>query len=88
MYKIITTLATLSSIILLLMVIDMSEKISKQNDTIRLMDKCLNYSDNILDNNGIWDKDGSDYMSDYLNLRYELDSTFLDGFHKRYNSDN
>ena len=49
------------------------------------MDKCLNYSDNILDNNGIWDKDGSDYMSDYLNLRHELDSTFLDGFHKRYN---
>lgn len=88
MYKIITTLTTLSSIILLLMAIDMGEKISKQNDTIRLMDKCLNYSDNILDNNGIWDKDGSDYMSDYLNLRYELDSTFLDGFHKRYNSDN
>ena len=88
MYKIITTLATLSSIILLLIVIDMGEKISKQNDTIRLMDKCLNYSDNILDNNGIWDKDGSDYMSDYLNLRYELDSTFLDGFHKRYNNDN
>lgn len=88
MYKIITTLTTLSSIIILLMAIDMSEKISKQNDTIRLMDKCLNYSDNILDNNGIWDKDGSDYMSDYLNLRYELDSTFLDGFHKRYNSDN
>ena len=88
MYKIITILTTLSSIILLLIVIDMGEKISKQNDTIRLMDKCLNYSDNILDNNGIWDKDGSDYMSDYLNLRYELDSTFLDGFHKRYNSDN
>ena len=88
MYKIITTLTTLSSIILLLMAIDMGEKISKQNDMIRLMDKCLNYSDNILDNNGIWDKDGSDYMSDYLNLRYELDSTFLDGFHKRYNSDN
>ena len=88
MYKIITTLTTLSSIILLLIAIDMGGKISKQNDTIRLMDKCLNYSDNILDNNGIWDKDGSDYMSDYLNLRYELDSTFLDGFHKRYNSDN
>ena len=88
MYKIITTLTTVSSIILLLMVIDMSEKISKQNDTIRLMDKCLNYSDNILDNNEIWDKDGSDYMADYLNLRYELDSIILDGFHKRYNSDN
>ena len=82
MYKIITTL---SSIILLLVALNMGERISKQNDTIRLMDKCLNYSDNILDNNGIWDKDGSDYMSDYLNLRHDLDSTFLDGFHKRYN---
>lgn len=79
MYKIITTL---SSIILLLVALNMGERISKQNDTIRLMDKCLNYSDNILDNNGIWDKDGSDYMSDYLNLRQELDSN---GFHKRYN---
>lgn len=85
MYK---TITTLLSIILLLVVINMDERISKQDDTIRLMDKCLNYSDNILDNNGIWDKDGSDYMSDYLNLRQELDSTFLDGFHKRYNSDN
>ena len=81
MYKIITTL---SSIILLLVALNMGKIISKQNDTIRLMDKCLNYSDNILDNNGIWDKDGSDCMSDYLNLRHELDS--LSGkFHKRYN---
>ena len=85
MYKIVTTLL---SIILLLVAINMGERIAKQNDTIRLMDKCLNYSDNILDSNGIWDKDGSDYMSDYLNLRRELDSAFLDGFHKRYNSDN
>lgn len=82
MYKIITTL---SSIILLLVALNMGERISKQDDTIRLMDKCLNYSDNIMDNNEIWDKDGSDYMSDYLNLRHELDSTFLDRFHKRYN---
>ena len=79
MYKIIITL---SSIILLLVALNMGERISKQNDTIRLMDKCLNYSDNILDNNGIWDKDGSDYMSDYLELRQKLDSTFLDGFHR------
>lgn len=85
MYKIIITLLSFA---LLLIVVAMGEKISKQDDTIRLMDKCLNYSDNILDNNEIWDKDGSDYMCDYLNLRYELDSTFLDGFHKRYNSDN
>ena len=78
MYKIITTLI---SIILLLVV-------SKQNDMIRLMDKCISYSDQIMDNNEVWDKDGSDCMSDYLNLRYELDSIILDGFHKRYNSDN
>ena len=78
MYKIIITLI---SIILLLVV-------SKQNDMIRLMDKCLSYSDQIMDNNEVWDKDGSDCMSDYLNLRYELDSIILDGFHKRYNSDN
>lgn len=80
MCKIITTLLSLA---LLLLVVTMGETISKQNDTIRLMDKCLNYSDNILDNNGVWDKDGSDYMSDYLELRQRLDSTFLDGFHRR-----
>lgn len=78
MYKIIITLI---SIILLLVV-------SKQNDMIRLMDKCISYSDQIMDNNEVWDKDSSDCMSDYLNLRYELDSIILDGFHKRYNSDN
>lgn len=78
MYKIIITLI---AIILLLVV-------SKQNDMIRLMDKCISYSDQIMDNNGVWDKDGSDCMSDYLNLRYELDSIILDGFHKRYNNDN
>jgi hypothetical protein len=82
MYKIIITLLSFA---LLLIIVAMGETISKQNDAIRLMDKCLNYSDNILDNNEVWDKDGSDYMSDYLNLRHELDSTFLDGFHKRYN---
>ena len=85
MYKIIITLLSFA---LLLIVVAMGETISKQNDTIRLMDKCLNYSDNIMDNNEIWDRDGSDYMCDYLNLRYELDSTFLNKYHKRYNSDN
>ena len=78
MYKIIITLI---AIILLLVV-------SKQNDMIRLMDKCISYSDQIMDNNEVWDKDSSDCMSDYLDLRYELDSIILDGFHKRYNSDN
>lgn len=85
MYKIIITL---TSIILLLVAVIMGDKISKQNDMIELMDKCISYSDQIMDNNEVWDKDGSDCMSDYLNLRYELDSIILDGFHKRYNSDN
>ena len=85
MYKIITTLLSFA---LLLIVVAMGETISKQKDTIRLMDKCLNYSDIIMDNNEVYDRDGSDYMCDYLNLRYELDSTFLNKYHKRYNSDN
>ena len=85
MYKIIITLI---AIILLLAAIIMGDKISKQNDMIRLMDKCISYSDQIMDNNEVWDKDSSDCMSDYLNLRYELDSIILDGFHKRYSSDN
>ena len=59
--------------------------INHQSDTIRMMEKCLNYSDNILDYNEIWDKDGSDYMSDYLELRQEIDSTFMSDFHKKYN---
>lgn len=80
MYKIITIVLCFA---LLLLIVIMGETISKQNNTIRLMDKCLNYSDNILNNNGIWDTDGSDYMSDYLELRYELDSTFLNRFHRK-----
>ena len=59
--------------------------INHQSDTIRMIEKCLNYSDNILDYNEIWDKDGSDYMSDYLELRQEIDSTFMSDFHKKYN---
>ena len=43
----------------------MGRTINHQSDTIRMMEKCLNYSDNILDYNKIWDKDGSDYMSNY-----------------------
>ena len=64
-----TSLLSIIVLLLLGLVIITGKKISKQNDTIRLMEKCLNYSDNILDYNGIWDKDGSDYMSDYLELR-------------------
>ena len=80
-----TSLLSIIVLLLLGLVIVTGKKISKQNDTIRLMEKCLNYSDNILDYNGVWDKDGSDYMSDYLELRQEIDSTFMSDFHKKYN---
>lgn len=68
-----------------LVIIIMSVIMARQNDTMLMMEKCLNYSDNILDMHEIWDKDGSDYMSNYINLRQELDSTFLSTFHKKYN---
>ena len=72
------------SLLLFILVLLMGRKISHQSDTIRMMEKCLNYSDNILDYNEIWDKDGSDYMSDYLVLRQEIDSTFMSDFHKSH----
>lgn len=81
MNKMLTTIIIAS---LLIVVIILGHIVLKQNKTIRLMDKCINYSDTLLDNNGIWDKDGSDYMSDYLLLRQELDSTFLSEFSKSY----
>lgn len=53
-----------------------------QNHKIELMQKALEMSDNILDSHNIWDTDGSDYMSDYLTIRQEIDSTFFSGFDK------
>lgn len=81
-----TSLLSIIVLLLLGLVIVTGKKISKQNDIIRLMEKCLNYSDNILDYNGVWDKDDSYYISDYLELRHKLDSTFLEEFHKKYNN--
>ena len=72
------------SLLLFILVLLMGRTINNQSDTIRMMEKCLNYSDNILDYNEIWDKDGSDYMSDYLKLRHEIDSTFMSDFHKSH----
>ena len=54
-----------------------------QNHKIELMQKALEMSDNILDSHNIWDTDGSDYMSDYLTIRQEIDSTFGSGFDKQ-----
>lgn len=43
--------------------------------------EALRLSDAIMDNNDLWDRDGSDVMSDYLNLRANMDTTFYHGFH-------
>lgn len=43
--------------------------------------EALKLSDIIMDNNDLWDRDGSDVMSDYLNLRASMDTTFYQGFH-------
>ena len=38
-------------------------------------------SDELMDRDELWDKDGSDLMTDYLNLRSEIDTAFMSGFH-------
>lgn len=50
--------------------------------------QALKLADIIFDNNDIWDKDGSDVMSDYLNLRANMDTTFYKGFHNNVLLDN
>lgn len=44
--------------------------------------EALRLSDVIMDNNDLWDRDGSDTMSDYLDLRSKMDTTFYQGFHE------
>lgn len=53
--------------------------INKQRDTItqlsyeiKTQEKALELSDSIMNNNELYDKDGSDIMSDYLQLRDEI----------------
>lgn len=41
----------------------------------------INLADIIFDNNNIWDKDKSETMSEYINIRCNIDSTFYEGFH-------
>ena len=35
----------------------------------------------IFDNNNIWDKDKSEIMNDYINIRCNIDGIFYEGFH-------
>lgn len=41
----------------------------------------INLADIIFDNNNIWAKDKSETMSEYINIRCNIDSTFYEGFH-------
>lgn len=50
--------------------------------------QALKLADIIFDNNDMWDRDGSDVMSDYLNLRANMDTTFYKGFHNNAILDN
>ena len=41
----------------------------------------INLADIIFDNNNIWDKDKSEIMNDYINIRCNIDSIFYEEFH-------
>ena len=43
--------------------------------------EAIKLTDIIFDNNNIWNKDNSEIMNDYINIRCNIDSTFYDGFH-------
>ncbi len=57
-------------------------EISHLSYKVNAQKKALELSDDIMDNNELWDKDGSDVMSDYLELRHSIDSGFYTGFHE------
>lgn len=58
-----------------------SVELKQYQDAIRL-------SDVLFDNNQLWDRDGSDVMEEYLNLRANMDTTFYSRFHKNSLLDN
>lgn len=43
--------------------------------------EAIKLADIIFDNNNIWDKDKSETMNDYINIRCNIDSTFYEEFH-------
>ena len=43
--------------------------------------EAIKLADIIFDNNNIWDNDNSEIMSEYINIRSNIDSTFYEGFH-------
>ena len=43
--------------------------------------EAIKLADIIFDNNNIWDNDNSEIMSEYINIRSNIDSTFYEDFH-------
>ena len=68
-----------------------SQIISKQREFINELQskyyeleeykEAIKLADIIFDNNNIWDKDKSETMNDYINIRCNIDSTFYKSFH-------
>ena len=68
-----------------------SQIISKQREFINELQfeyykleeykEAIRVADIIFDNNNIWDKDKSETMNDYINIRCNIDGTFYEGFH-------
>lgn len=91
---------TLSALLLISMVFNFKfiSLTSEQRATIKSLQaernqvenyrEALKLADDIMDNNDLWDRDGSDLMSDYLNLRANIDTTFYQGFHDNALLDN
>ena len=58
-----------------------SYKLAEYKEALRL-------SDILMDNNDVWDRDGSDVMTDYLHIRSNMDTAFYQGFHENPLLDN
>ena len=68
-----------------------SQTINKQREFINELkskyymfeeyEEAIKLANIIFDNNNIWNNDNSEIMNDYINIRYNIDSTFYDGFH-------
>lgn len=43
--------------------------------------EAIKLADIIFDSNNIWDNDNSEIMSEYVNIRSNIDSTFYEDFH-------
>lgn len=55
-------------------VINESESSAFKRELIEAQAKALDAAENIMNNNDIWDIDGSDDMSDYMNYKEKSDS--------------